>query len=323
VVFTSNVSRGSCCAAAIWLVMPAVAAASAKSSEADGAEAVAVEPIELPLSVFADSEVSLRFLCRGVSRVPWQVMVNGQTLARGVLRVASDRVEIRFRTPPVKPHVALPLQLAVGGAEHKITVFSRDVLSDRRRWAEGLAVSLYDPPGETAKALDRIEFPYRRLTNLGSLSTVARGMVVVGEGIDLENQRGLDQTLYQIATGGVPVLLLAPAAGSLAAPDRGPERFELRAPAVGRLIEPCVINDLERKTGFVLAVRSGRPVLQVIGEPRSYAWIDLEFNAARARFVAIGWGLLDGWDDYPAPRYFFVALLEILSQGRDVDAGKK
>jgi len=303
VVFTSNVSRGSCCAAAIWLVMPAVAAASAKSSEADGAEAVAVEPIELPLSVFADSEVSLRFLCRGVSRVPWQVMVNGQTLARGVLRVASDRVEIRFRTPPVKPHVALPLQLAVGGAEHKITVFSRDVLSDRRRWAEGLAVSLYDPPGETAKALDRIEFPYRRLTNLGSLSTVARGMVVVGEGIDLENQRGLDQTLYQIATGGVPVLLLAP--------------------AVGRLIEPCVINDLERKTGFVLAVRSGRPVLQVIGEPRSYAWIDLEFNAARARFVAIGWGLLDGWDDYPAPRYFFVALLEILSQGRDVDAGKK
>lgn len=302
--------------------MPVVAYEPAVESAQLG-KAASVVPVVVPGTAFADSELRLRFACQETASVPWQASAARRPFASGVVTAKDGLVEIRLRTPNVKEAVVLPIQVAVGDAVCKVLIFGRDPLNGRRQWAEQLRIVLFDPSGNTAEAFDAIKLPYRRATGLGALAAVSEGMVVVGEGLRLADHAGLDRVLCQIAGHGVPVILLAPKSGELTISDPRPKRFELRDPDVGQQIDSRTVGDLKRSGGYRISGEGKGPVLRVTDESLSYVWGDFRFDLAQGRVCCVAWELLDRWETSPAPRFFFVRLLEIVSSGKDLPGGKK
>lgn len=273
--------------------------------------------------VFSGEEVLLRLACDGQTQVPWQASAQRRPFASGVVAAKNDLVEIRFTAPRVKEGVTLPIRVAVEKAVCKMQVVGRPPLAGRRQWAEQLGVVLFDPPGKTAEALQKIDLPCRRMTGQGGLATVTEGVVVVGEGLALEDQRGLDAVLCQLARQGVPVVLLAPGSGTFSLSAPGPERFELRGADAAEAIDSLAAADLKGPRRFRLIGKDQALTLLVAEEVSGYPWADFRYGGERGRVCCIGWNLLPRWETSPAPRYFFVRLLEIVSGGKDLPGGKK
>ncbi len=311
------------CIALLWLEgnMPAMAYEWVEAARREGASSVV--PIEVPGTAFAGSELRLRFACHDQSSVAWQASAVRRPFASGVVAVKDGKLEIGLRSPDVKEGIVLPIQVAVGDTVCKILVFGRDPISGRRQWAKDLQIVLFDPPGKTAKAFDAIELPYRRSTGLGALAAVSKGMVVVGEGLRLADHRGLDGVLCQVARKGVSVLMLAPESGEFTISDPAPRRFELRNADAGKLIDARTVGDLRQPRGYRIAGETAGPVLRMTEETSDYAWGDFRFGDAQGRLCCVTWNLLDKWEASPAPRFFFVHLLEIVSSGKDLPEGKK
>lgn len=311
-----------CCVAALWLEGVASAVTQGRVESAEGGTTSTLTPVEVPETCFADSELALRFACHAPSSVAWQASAARRPFASGVIEPRNDKVEIRFRTPQVKQGVVLPIQVAVGGTLSKIHVFGQDPLAGRRDWATSLHVTLFDPSGKTANALDTINLAYRQLTGLGALASVTRGIVVVGEGLSLDDHPGLDETLCRVARQGVPVVLLAPESGNFAITDPAPMRFELRDNSAGQQIDARTIGDLNRSCAYRVSSEGDVPLLRTTEQQSDYAWGDFRFDNRRGRLCCLTWNLLETWETSPAPRFFFVRLLEIVSSGKDLSGGK-
>jgi hypothetical protein len=312
-----------CCVAVLWLegVAPAVAQKRVESAERVSTSPLA--PMGVPETFFSDSELTLRFVCHAPSSVAWQATAVRRPFASGVVEPRNGTLEIRLRTPHVKEGVVLPIQVAAGDTLSKIHIFGRDPLADRRNWAEALQVVLFDPSGKTAKAFGTINLPYRQLTGLGGLAAVNKGIVVIGEGLSLADHPGLDDTLCRVARQGVPVVLLAPESGDFRITDPAPVRFELRDESAGQQIDPRTVGDLKRSGGYRVSGDRNGPVLRITDERLDYAWGDFRFNNKRGRLCCLTWNLLETWETSPAPRFFFVRLLEIVSSGKDLSGGKQ
>ncbi len=308
----------------LWLegVVPAVACGALSGTEPSGVSP-AVRPLGVPAMVFSGEEVLLRFACDGQTQVPWQASADRRPFASGVVVAKNDLVEIRFTAPQVKEGVTLPIRVAVEKAVCKMQVVGRPPLAGRRQWAEQLGIVLFDPSGKTAEALEKIELPCRRVTGLGALAAVTEGLVVVGEGLALEDQRGLDGVLCQLARQGVPVVLLTPESGPFALSAPGPDRFELRGADAAVAIDALAAADLKESRRFRFAGEDQGMVLLIADEASGYPWADFRYGRDRGRVCCIGWNLLPRWEASPAPRYFFVRLLEIVSGGKDLPGGKK
>ncbi len=285
-------------------------------------EAAMVVPTGVPKTAFADSELRLRFACHDQATLAWQASAARRPFASGVVTAKGGQAEIRLHTPHVKEGVALPIQVAAGDAVCKILVFGTDPLDGRSQWAEQLQIVLFDPSGKTAKAFDEIDLPYRRATGLGALAAVTNGIIVVGEGVPLDQHRGSDTVLCQLARQGVPVILLAPDSGEFTVTDPALQRFELRRDAVGQRVDSRTAADLKRSGGFRVFGGQDGPVLRVTDQPSDYAWGDFRYDDSHGRLCCVTWNLLDQWETSPAPRFFFVRLLEIVSSGKDLPGGK-
>ncbi len=145
----------------------------------------------------------------------------------------------------------------------------------------------------------------------------------MGEGLPLPDYPGLDTVLCQVARQGVPILLLTPASGEFTISDPAPRRFELRDAHVGPWIDSRTVGDLTQPSSYRVAGAKDGLVLQIVDGPSSYAWGEFRFDGARGRLCCVGWSLLDRWETSPAPRFYFVRLLEIVSSEKDLLGGKK
>lgn len=312
-----------CGIAVLWLEGVAPAVAQKRVESAERVRTAPLSPTGVPETFFSDSELALQFVCRAPSSVAWQASAARRPFASGVVEPRNGKLEIEFRTPQVREGVVLPIQVAVGESLFKIHIFGRDPLADRHSWAESLHLVLFDPPGETAKAFDTISLPHGQLTGLGGLSAVNEGIVVIGEGLSLADHPGLDDTLCCLARQGVPVILLAPQSGSFRVTDPAPKRLELQDESAGQQIDPRIIGDLRRSRGLRVSGDGNGPLLRIADQGSSYAWGDFRFDNKRGRLCCLTWDLLATWETSPAPRFFFVRLLEIVSSGKDLSGGKQ
>lgn len=312
-----------CCVAVLWLEGVAPAVAQKRVEPAESASTSPLSPMGVPKTFFSDSELTLQFVCHDPSSVAWQASAARRPFASGVVEPRTGKLEIRLRTPQVKEGVVLPIQVAAGDSLFKIHIFGRDPLADRHNWAEALQIVLFDPSGETAKAFGTINLPYRQLTGLGGLAAVTEGIVVVGEGLSFADHPELDDTLCCLARQGVPVVLLAPGSGNFRVADPPPTRFELRDESVGQQIDPQTVGDLKRSRGYRVSGDGNGPVLRITVQRSDYAWGDFRFDNKRGRLCCLTWNLLETWETSPAPRFFFVRLLEIVSSGKDLSGGKQ
>ena len=158
----------------------------------------------------------------------FRVAKDHRTLASGTVRADADgRVTLPVALPEMRPGVALALNVTLRSDSEQgrilrnggtLWALSEQPLPTGRNPAAPRAAWLYDPVGQTAAAFRSISLPFETVTRLEALAAMTNATVIVGEGLSMETERGLWETLMITIARGNRVLLLAPVDGRMRPP---------------------------------------------------------------------------------------------------------
>lgn len=252
--------------------------------------------------------------------------------------VAPDRpesVEVRLPVPEVKEGVILSTTLSISMIENgaaqatatldkTIWVFPPDPFASRTEWLKKLAIQLFDPEKRTADSFEKAGIPFQRVANMEALSNAKDEIIIVGEGISFNDFKGLPGLLFKAAARGASVLCLAPGGGTVNFPGMG--ESELPAPRSMKFDRNEIITRLDKRLDAVTwppdgiiavnttAMRSARGA--VIGEVEkggaNWSWLEMSFGNSRGMFILCHFGIVEKWENGPAPRYLLARILEYL-----------
>lgn len=261
-------------------------------------------------------------------RVWFRVVRNGRTLASGTaLCEKSGTVFLPVALPEMKPGVALPLGIVLRlGSDQglplltndKLWAFSEQPFAPGHNPAAPHSIWLYDPAKRTAAALTSIALPFERVTKIKELNGVTNAVIVVGEAVSLEEERGLWEALTAAVARGNGVLLLAPANGAVKPPEAwgclsaGTAQAILRHPLAGG--PPYTLDLTACPSGpvggarFYLIGRDDEAIFAVATDRGSeaVAWDD---PVTGGRFRACGLALIASWEETPAARWLLAEML--------------
>ncbi|MGD9612567.1 MAG: hypothetical protein AB7V22_06650 [Kiritimatiellia bacterium] len=259
--------------------------------------------------------------------VVWSLEAGGGVLARREQSVrlepgAPASVDIAVDLPEVRAGVVAEGRLQVAlldenrqplaELEQPIYVFGRDPAAERKQWLRELDLRLFDPSGETARRLDELGWPYRRIANPAAFAALGGGTLIVGEGCSLRENRGLLDAAIRAAASGARVVVLAPADGAFAPPGPAEGR---PGPAALHFRSAEFVCELDKRfdvpparAAFRLDVtRAGTEVAVV--PSGGWAFVEARWGNGGALTLA-GPGVLETWESSPVPRHLLVRLLE-------------
>ena len=259
--------------------------------------------------------------------VVWSLEAGGGVLARREQSVrlepgAPASVDIAVDLPEVRAGVAAEGRLQVAlldenrqplaELEQPIYVFGRDPAAERKQWLRELDLRLFDPSGETARRLDELAWPYRRIANPAAFAAVGGGALIVGEGCSLRENRGLLDAAIRAAAGGARVVVLAPADGAFAPPGPaaggpGPAALHFRGAEFVRELDKRFDVPPARAAFRLGGTRAGAEVAVV--SSGGWAFVEARWDNGGALTLA-GPGVLETWEISPVPRHLLVRLLE-------------
>jgi hypothetical protein len=308
------------------------------------ADPVTISPQEAWSGVLSGRETTLNYNLGAPAgfqgRLGWSLSSNNRTLARGEVALTADagrpkRVAVRFRVPEVKVGVVIQARLSVevydgprggklAGHDRTLWIFADDPFALRSEWLKQRKITLFDPQGDTQKIFERAKIPFQQVHHAAALPEVTTGVLVVGQGISFELHRNLPEILVRLAAAGVPVLCLAPSAGSLPLPGAETPGAGLPVPKYVVLRREEAITTLDKRLdadawppdGRIVAstmsitVDGHRVVGRVGKEKNGWSWIEVYYPKQRATLLICGFGVVDHWDAGPTPRYLFMQMLE-------------
>jgi len=312
-------------------VLPAIAAD----------DAVAITAAEPWADVFSGREVVFHFTVSATeavrARAGWGLAIDTRVTSRGEADIQPRpgqpaELAVKIAVPPVKPGVIIPATLTVtvalaGSANPAATlakqvwIFPDSPFTDRAEWLKTLDIHLYDPDEKTAQRLKEAEVPFTLVGNIEALAEPGENVVLIGEGLSFADYRALPETVMQAAAAGHPVLCLAPAEGLLPIPGTG--GVELPPPARLALRHNDIITELDKRLDAVawpagemvaatLAIRCEDDLVsgEIMRDRAGWPWLELAY---RHRLVVCGFGIINGWDDSPTPRFLLARVLEYIT----------
>ena len=236
---------------------------------------------------------------------------------------------LRLDLPAPRPGVVIRATVAIhldGGVllTHRLWIFPEDPFVERRAALESMKITLFDPEKNTAAVFQRAKIPFRAVRDVAGLSAAGEGLIVVGEGASPRQWRGLPRALIDAAARGLPVLWLAPAAGTIPLPGVGDR--ELPAPREFLLRQAEVITAFDKRLDTVwppdgktaaarielAASRAGIFGEMSAGE-RGWPWLEIACPVRSGRLLFCGFGIIAKWESGPTPRYLLAHLLGRLS----------
>ena len=303
---------------------------------------VQLVPLDAWTTTFGNRGTKLRYEVKsdaafeGVLR--WRHAFGNRTLGSGesAVRVAAGQtttVSVPLRIGPINEGVVLETQftanLSKTGAREPavqesraITIYSENAYYRRTTWLKELDIQVYDPPGKTVEQLQSAGVPFSRIQNAALLDDVSAGLLIVGEGVSLRQQRGLPELLQKIVARGVPILCLAPKAGEIAFPSADTEP----KPQSVSLSDASVIRKVDKRldhrqwqtvseitaSRFNIQTRRGQVFLEIADDSAGWPWLEIE-SANKSRLIYCGFALIEHWDAGPTPRYLLLRLIERLA----------
>ena len=281
----------------------------------------------------------------------WALDANGRTLARGNGKptpiVGTDGstngsiMSAAIQLPTLNEGVTLAAELQIswteGGQTYRdtrpITIYSDDPFSSKQTLLEQVDIQLFDPVGHTAERLDAHEIPYSVLPNLSAIESTNAGIVLVGEGISLREQRQLAETLLLAAQRGLLVLWLAPSEGDF--PLTVGEGKQQSRPSRLVFEQRGFVRHYDKRFDiipdpplFSLAPRRDQVVIAAGNVSSGWSWISMEFEPVQpekpaGRLLVCGPRIVARWEIGPVPRYLFIHLLQELTESSFTEEGQK
>ncbi len=282
-------------------------------------------------ALFAGATVTLQMQLpanAAAGTIVWRHAAGPRTFSAGELAIDADALKSKtmafsLRVPPIKDGVAFESALEFSLGEKSLLhrtfwILPENPFSGRKAWLKSLNLALFDPPGHTLKAFEKLEVGVTRLTTLGAFAQIESGIVILGEGLDLAKFSALPSLVSGLIQRGISTVCLAPASGNW--PDLSSAE---PLPLALRYERGRIVSELDKRlsaaawpipgTGFVPAVSRGGSVWQVGAEPRGWRWIEATYDKD-TREIFCGFPLIAHWDTDPTARYLFARILEILSE---------
>lgn len=270
-------------------------------------------------------------------RMIWRLSAGDRTLWRNErsVRVEPGRTEtvpINVRIPPVAPGVVYATRLTVEVArdgdrkalaevQRTIHAFPEEIFHEQTRRLAALEIHLFDPVGTTADRLQAAGVELTRVHNLDALEVLDRGVIIIGEGLDLREYRALPEILLNRAAAGRTVLCLASVDGAITLAGANdaiqPERIVFRREKVIREWDKRLDADAWSPDGRMVAsgvnLQSYRG--RVVGaiEAAGWPWLEMRFEGG-GRLIVCGFAIMEKWESGPTPRFLFARLLESFAQ---------
>ena len=123
---------------------------------------------------------------------------------------AQEHRTLKIKPPPLKPGVMLKAKLFIGDKPYReVVIASPDPFEDRKEWFDKHPIALYDPEKTTIKIFEEEKIPFDRILCIPDLEDVF-AIIVIGQHIDFDKEKGLAKLLFQKAAEGCPVLVAAP-----------------------------------------------------------------------------------------------------------------
>jgi len=321
-------------------VVTALAAAAASA-----ADAVSIAPEEVWSGVLSGQEVTFHYVVRAPDgfrgRLGWTLSVDERPIARGETLLAirgdaGERTAISAKVPEVREGLVLDARLslalyesngsALASLDRTVRIFSGDPFAGRRQRLKDLKIVLFDPADKTVEVLEQAKVPFERVHNPAALGNLRGGVLVVGQGTSFLEYRALPETMFRLAAEGVPVICLAPSAGTFPVPGMG--TADIPAPQSVALRRQEAITALDKRldargwppdgklvasTVAILAERQG-VVGRVGDEAGAWPWIEVHYPPKSGTLLICGFGIIDRWEAGPAPRWLFARMLESVAE---------
>jgi hypothetical protein len=306
-----------------------------------------IQPIEKWTTVFADKEVKLHFTLESKDgfkgEVYWTFAAeNKRTFPRGTGSIPVDakagkpvELPILLVTPHVKPGVVLKGVLTLTAVadgketatlERTIWIYPEDAFADRGKWLEDLKITIYDSAREakTVRLLEKFKIPFEEITNPAALDEMKEGLILIGEGVSFQEERGLAEILVHAAARGLTVICLAPRDGLLPVPgsadnDTGPQKLRWRKQDIitelNNRLDADAWPPLETVVGssLVIKVDDDKVAAEAVNGAKGWPWFEVDY-ANRGKLLVIGFPVVRHWEDSPTPRYLFARLLEYVTE---------
>lgn len=324
----------------LWLSSGAAPAAE------QAVEQVTVSPDEAFSNVFGGRDVTLNYAITSPDkfqgRLGWSLSIEQRTIARGEVAITAGagrpgHTALRLRVPEVKKGAVVAARLSVdlyaggggrrvAGHQRRLWIFHEDPFALQTEWLEGLEIALFDPEGDTAERFEEAEIPFKQVHNVAALESTACGLLIIGEGVSLDEHRSLPGVMMRTAAGGVPVICLALSSGELPMP--GTAGADLPVPARVVLGRQDAITTLDKRLDAAAWPPDGEVVAgtlsitskryQVVGEvgeaEDGWPWIEVRYPKPGATLLICGFSVVEHWDAGPAPRYLVARMLEHVAQ---------
>lgn len=317
------------------------------------ADRILIAPAESWTTAFAgeDLHFSMRLIDPGgQSGVPsgslrWSHSVNQRTISRGEVKLngnGDSTAEFVLRTPELRDGVTFATTVTtdfvpegktqpVATLQRTLTLFPKNPLADRVKWAQSLDIELFDPAEDTARVFEDLKLPHRRAHRLSVVGHPKQtGILIIGEGTSLVNHRALAENALNAAAEGRRIVMLAPSEGEFSLPgtmDDGQSNGAF--PAELRFSGAQVITQLDKRLdaqswigkgntipSSLLKIQSSRGRVEVhVGDVTpGWPWLEVHFPDTKGVFIMCGFKIIKHWDNGPTPRFLLVRILESLQE---------
>jgi hypothetical protein len=297
--------------------------------------AFAEEEVKILFKVAAEPAIKGRLLW-ALSTSEKLVILRGEVPCDG-----AAELEVKLQLPMVKPGVVFDTLLTarlhrdgerepVATYETPLHIYPRDPFHDRRETLKKQTIKLFDPPGDTAKTLTSLEFPFEQIFNVSAIGELNSGLLLIGEGTSFREERSLAELMVQATARGVPVLCLAPSAGEIELPrpsDEPPGSIALvleRNAFVRRLDKRFddkfwMQQPVTSKHSLTTGGRAPQLLVEIEAGDAGWRWLELQV-AAKAnaeakeppptKLIVIALPIIAHWESGPTPRFMFARLLD-------------
>ena len=291
--------------------------------------------------VMPDQEVELRYrdLREDRSgRVSWKLTKDHRTLAQGpAQRGDNDELKIKFVLPDIEVHAPLELKLKLTSGDRFISeplyLYPADPFKDQQKFLEQANLYLFDPTGETSEIFESASIPCQRLESLDSVEAITEGLLVIGQGLAIEENEGLFAILTSLLEKDVSVILLAPDGDSSKSPRisfaLGPQQqIFLQRQSITKQFDKRFDTDFWSAENSVsqswqLSQDANNLTLKNAELTDGWCWIEIAHancksgQRKQAALVVCGLGIIDRWADGPMPKHLLLKMFETYSKGNE------
>lgn len=271
----------------------------------------------------------------------FSVTIGHQSIVRREIEVAVDVgrptvVPIRFTVPSLKDDVVIKAILTaafqqqsvgpnkgVSSIEKTLWFFAANPFAGHEASLKDKKISLFDPKGKTRKIFEQVGIPFTLVPRPDAIPSIKEGLLIIGEGLSLQDFKPLAEMCLAAAGQGVPVLCLALKAGQFRLMDSNDK--SLAFPCAVSFRHNDIITSLDKRLdanawppdGIMAAntiniIGERGPILgEVLDRTGEWPWIEMGFSDT-TKVIFCQFNIMEKWGASPTSCYLLAALLDYL-----------